>query len=92
MARATLKDRVAAMLAKGRSVAEIARAIDRSKAEVHQIRAKLKRERNQALGITAADLAEEGYGYQDIRVDLGISETAAREAVFSEASLRRKAS
>lgn len=92
MARVTLKDRVAALLAEGRTVSEIARLIDRTKPEVHIIRSRLKRERNQALGVTAAELAEEGYGYQDISRDLGISETTAHGVVFNEASPRRKAS
>ena len=92
MARTTLKDRVAALLAEGRTVSEIARLVDRSKTEVHQIRWKLKRERNQAQGVTAAALAEGGLGYQDIANELGISESEARAAVFGDASPQRKVS
>jgi hypothetical protein len=92
MARQTLKDRVAALLAEGRTVGEIAGLVDRTKPEVHQIRAKLRAERNRALGVTADHLAREGYGYQDISVDLDIPEADAHEAVFNAGSLERKAS
>lgn len=92
MARATLKDRVAALLTEGRTVSEIARLIDRTKAEVHQIRSRLRRERNQAQGVTAACLAEMGLGYQDISTELGISERDAKDAVFHRPLAKRKAS